>query len=431
MGRGRRGTSLYITVLSTALIVSLLGLSGLTVLRIERKQSAVSNDRRTAKMNAASAVQWALRVIANDPNWRTTHSNGIETTPQSLGADSSGTLSWILEDSDGSLTDADTELRLKGIGRVGNTVQVSSVKIAGAPLILDTLLCSTYAVGNVTQSSTSTTNNGPFASAATFTVGSDVIGDVEGNPVVVVGSVSGTVTDPGPSRTMPSPSVWDTYLALATTIPYTNFPVDPVNPNVRKIDRELLSGNVNPFGFTDSEGIYYVQIPSGKKLTVSKARLHCTLLIELLGTATFNTTQSCLWDPFNGNDYPCAIVKGNGSGTFELKSSNASLKEGSQPKFNFNPSGDPYDGESDTDQNDQYSPKMRGLFHVIGSGVHSTLASNLELEGVFVTEGTMTLGANLTVTRNAALYDSPPLGYDQQTGEMSAVAGSWIWDAAP
>ncbi len=128
--RSRRGSALYITVLSTTLIVALLGLAGLTIVRIERLQTNISGDRRTARVNADSAVQLALRVIANDPNWRTTYTNGVETAPQSLHADATGTLSWILEDTDGSLADGDTILKLKGVGRAGDAVQVSSVQLA-------------------------------------------------------------------------------------------------------------------------------------------------------------------------------------------------------------------------------------------------------------------------------------------------------------
>lgn len=112
------------------MIVSLLGIASLITVRIQRRQMAVSTDRRAARMNANSAVELALRVITNNANWRTTYSNGVETAPQSLGANGSGTVSWILVDTDGSLTDADTNLRLAGVGRVGNTVQVSSVKLA-------------------------------------------------------------------------------------------------------------------------------------------------------------------------------------------------------------------------------------------------------------------------------------------------------------
>ena len=37
--------ALYIMVMSTALMVSLLGLAGLTIVRIERKQASSMNDR--------------------------------------------------------------------------------------------------------------------------------------------------------------------------------------------------------------------------------------------------------------------------------------------------------------------------------------------------------------------------------------------------
>ena len=126
----RRGAALYVAVMFTALIVSLLALSGLTLVRVERERASISTSRLVTSSNARSAVHLALRVIANDSDWRNTYINGQETTPQLLGADEDGTLSWILEDSDGSLTDADTQVRLKGVGRIGTTVQVNSIEIA-------------------------------------------------------------------------------------------------------------------------------------------------------------------------------------------------------------------------------------------------------------------------------------------------------------
>jgi hypothetical protein len=119
--------------MSVALIVSLLGLAGLNVVRIERKRVGISTELLAARQNAESAVELALAVISADPNWRTGHTNGAETTPQSLGPNGSGTVSWIFEDSDGSLTDADTDLRLKGVGRVDSVVQVSSVQVQQPP----------------------------------------------------------------------------------------------------------------------------------------------------------------------------------------------------------------------------------------------------------------------------------------------------------
>lgn len=418
--------------MSTALIVSVLGLAGLTVLRIERKQMDVGSHRDVARMHANSAVELALRVIADDPSWRTNHTNGVETTPQSLGAGSTGTLSWILEDSDGSLSDADTDLRLKGIGRVGNTVQVSSVKLSAQAGTLDSLQCSVYSVGNMNQSSNSTTNSGPFATAGTLTVSGNLYGDVEGNPVNVTGTgyVSGTITDPGPSRGMPSSAVWDTYVPLATPILYTSFTY--IDATTRNMERKLLGATVNPFGSPDPQGVYLIQVPAGQQLTIRMSRIHATLLIELGANASFKMESSCLWDPPLGANYPALIVKSDWSANVTLNSSNAKLKEGNpDPKMNFNPAGEPYDGVSDTDENDQYPALCRGLYHVIGANVHTYLSSNLNIQGVVITEGTMALGANLDVTLDPSLYSNPPLGYTAATGDVESVSGSWLWEAAP
>ncbi len=231
-------------------MVTLVGLSGLINLQIQHKQLASSPDLLIARTNARAAVELALSRIDSDSNWRNTYTNGIETTPQSLGANAVGTVSWILEDDDGNPAAPDTNLRLKGIGRVNNTVQALSIQISGTPTVLDVLECSTYAVNDATQSSNSTSNTGPFASGARMTVNGTVYGDAEGNPLIIsgTGGVTGVQTSPGPNRDMPSSNVWDTYMALATTIPYTNFPLNDTNPNDRVIERQLLSGNVNPYG---------------------------------------------------------------------------------------------------------------------------------------------------------------------------------------
>jgi hypothetical protein len=106
-----------------------LGLAGLKVMRIERGQMAAGDDRKTARRNANSAVELALQVISDDPNWRTNYASGVETPRQSLGRDETGQLSWMLEDADGNLNNVDVDLKLKGIGRAGDSVQVSTISL--------------------------------------------------------------------------------------------------------------------------------------------------------------------------------------------------------------------------------------------------------------------------------------------------------------
>jgi hypothetical protein len=74
-------------------------------------------------------VELALKSINNNASWRTAYTSGVETPTVSLGSNSTGTLSWSLSDSDGSLTNADILPRLRGIGRIGNVVQVGSIEV--------------------------------------------------------------------------------------------------------------------------------------------------------------------------------------------------------------------------------------------------------------------------------------------------------------
>jgi hypothetical protein len=125
----RQGAALYVSVMATAMIVTLLGLAGLQITRIERGQMTQGDDRKAARRNANSAVELALRVMANDPNWRTTYSSGVETPRQSLGREDAGQVSWILEDADGNLNNVDLDLKLKGLGRAGDALQVSTLAL--------------------------------------------------------------------------------------------------------------------------------------------------------------------------------------------------------------------------------------------------------------------------------------------------------------
>jgi hypothetical protein len=125
----RRGAALYVCIVYTALLVSLLGLAGLTVLRIERKQGLQSFDVGRARCNARSGVELGLTVLNSDSSWRSRYTSGQETARRSIGAASQGTVSWILQDLDGSLSNSEAGLRLLGIGRVGAAVQVCSVGV--------------------------------------------------------------------------------------------------------------------------------------------------------------------------------------------------------------------------------------------------------------------------------------------------------------
>ena len=237
--------ALYVSVMMTTLIVSLLGLAGIAVMRIERLESTATNDILIARMNAESALEHALVVLANDDAWRTSYTSGVETTPQSLGWDPNDTISWIVADSDGDLTDTDTSLTLQGIGRVGDTVQVVEVELEIGVL---TCLESSIHTADAIVISSATLTNDHIASSNNQVVAygtSSISGDVEAVNSIGGTGYSGSTTNGVESRSMPGSDVFDYYLANGTSISYDSLPSG-------KIEKSLISPEHKPFRINES-----------------------------------------------------------------------------------------------------------------------------------------------------------------------------------
>lgn len=127
--RRRRGAALYILIVTMSVLISMLGLTGMNLMRLQRDQMLTGVERQRARLLSRSAVELGLDQLKNDPNWRTSYSSGVETTPSNIHASVNGTISWIVQDSDGNLQNADVALQLLGIGRLDNTVQVTSIDL--------------------------------------------------------------------------------------------------------------------------------------------------------------------------------------------------------------------------------------------------------------------------------------------------------------
>ena len=88
----RRG-SFYIVVLGTSMIVSLLGLSALTVHRITRRSYEESNDLFQARQNALTALNMGMLRIKQDPDWRYAFPNGVWEADSNVYGGGAGTYS--------------------------------------------------------------------------------------------------------------------------------------------------------------------------------------------------------------------------------------------------------------------------------------------------------------------------------------------------
>jgi hypothetical protein len=116
-----RSGGVYIAVLGTALIVSLLGISALVTQRIQNQMLVASTDIRQAQLNAETAAELGVLAIKQDVNWRNqrdVQSYLIKDRELVLGGGSSCSLLAFDAPSDASNL-ADRPIKLVGIGRHG------------------------------------------------------------------------------------------------------------------------------------------------------------------------------------------------------------------------------------------------------------------------------------------------------------------------
>jgi hypothetical protein len=422
---GRRG-SVYILVLGTGMLLTVVGLSVLTLARLNGRTILWANNSKEARVLAEAAVEWALTKLADDANWRTTYTNGVETAPVALGH---GTISFKLVDEiDGNLANIPTDpVRIYGSGRAGAATRIYSAKLVPNGLGLDVLKTVAHAGGNLSTTQKITGIRGYFSSNGMLIVplGAEVNGDVEAPILFILGTVNGARRTVA-AKAMPSPNVFDDYLATATEIPFASL-------SGGAIQNAVLSPAANPYGSVNAKGVYHIRVPAGASLSLQYSRLVATLLVTLESGAHFTTSNAWLMEPPQP-DFPTLLIRCLGTGaTVNLDGTSSQLSESGR-STNFNPPGTPYpwpSGTADSDLVDQYRPRFMGLLHVIcPPTVTTNLGNAFTACGTVLAEGPMVLGNKSSLRTDLSLYVNPPIGY-RMPGPMVPVAGSWRWEKAP
>ncbi len=120
----RRGT-MYVMVLMTAMLVTVIGISALELSRIQFRVRERENDVIAARYLALSAIEAGFKSIAADADWRTTFTHDEWEMRTELGG---GEFAWKLFDVDNAdlAADACSSVRLFGRGAVGDAVRVYS-----------------------------------------------------------------------------------------------------------------------------------------------------------------------------------------------------------------------------------------------------------------------------------------------------------------
>lgn len=118
--RSSRQGGVYIAVLGTALIVSVLGLTAVLLQRVQNRLLIESADIVQAQRNAETAVELAQLMMTQDDNWRSNRASGRWLTRQDTGA-GTATLD-VVDQVDGNLADdPDQPVLVRAFGYHGET----------------------------------------------------------------------------------------------------------------------------------------------------------------------------------------------------------------------------------------------------------------------------------------------------------------------
>lgn len=423
----RRGVA-YVYVLIMTTIISVISYAALTNVRVLRRDVLQSNDAQEATWLAFSGMEHAIARLNNNVNWRTTYANNVEISPVVFGR---GTFSWRLVDTDGNLADdTNDSARVIATGKVGPATRVFSQELSPGGQGFDILQTAVHSSANLDVYDT-TIWNGCFSSNTTLNRAGAITGNGQGvivQSMAVTGTgqlINGSSATFTPPKPMPSQSVFDLYLARATTIDFWS-----INSNA--FDGKILSATSNPWGTPNPEGIYYIKIPwRGYKLTIGNCRIKATLLIEIEEKDLLDIKAGVIWEPPAPN-LPSLIAKGLSTiGVDILIDGSGVLSEASWGK-NFNPPGFAYRGSENSNTTDTHMPLLRGLFHVIrlpGDTSITEIKGGMQRKGCFIIEGAASIKAS-SFMNDTSLFTDAPQGYIA-VPLMHPAAGTAKWEAVP
>jgi hypothetical protein len=403
--RIRRAGSVYLHVLASSLLVTIIGLASLAAVRIQMHSVRLTRDYAEARACAVSAIELGLLYVAQDPNWRTTRPNGIWVQNETLGA-GQFTLQGI-DPQDNVLSDSLAEpLVLTGIGTKGiarHKVQVTLMPVIESLAALNTCLHASGTI-QINAGKRITAVGAPISTNGQLNNDGVLDGDAEAQTVDHISTITGTLTVPAPAKRMPGAAVIAQYITKATAVPY-----------VAIIDKAVLAPGCNPWGPTDPNGLYYINT-SGADLIIKNSRVYGTLIIKT-GSGTL-TLDGTMFIQNYRSDFPAVLVDGNV--IVKYQSSDFTLSEAANAA-NYNPVGAPYEGVTDEDLLDQYPSEIRGLVHIQGT---LSLQQSARIVGVVICDGPVYGDDVNTIIHNAGLYTSPPDGYTYIDG-MQISPHSW------
>jgi hypothetical protein len=395
MGLHRRG-SVYVFVLGAAMLIATTGILATTLqsARLVRQRSMDA----TVSVDAehAAAVEYAIETFENDPSgsaWRP-FSTLVVNAPAMLGTSGTSHVLSLTDPADDNLRTVnlvdDVQLRVEST--VGASKRATQLTFGFTQTPLSAL---SNALIRESEHNGTITVIGTKATAASLPV-RDAAYDANAQTGVTPAQLSAAIlamnsTVPGEVQE-PSSELFAYYRSIGTLITLST---------ATTYDRVLFSPTSNPAGTgLNARGIYVIDC-NNKGLRLSDSRVLGTLVI-INPHRTSRIGPKVSMSPASA-DLPTLLV--DGEMFFDLEDDD--LQEWDADR-NFNPSGAPYLGETDSDESDRYPSRIRGLTYV---SVKAKIGQNSAFEGVLWVNGEVHVSMSRTLTVRWAPLTAPIPGF--------------------
>jgi hypothetical protein len=416
MRKHQRRAGIYIAVLGTAAIVTIIGLAGMAAWRLQGATANANADAAEARLYAEAAVDNAAYYLSIDSIWRTNRPQGTwwANVPFARG---SFTIAGADPLDANFANRAYDPLVLTCTGYKGSAVHITSVTLNAQGVPIPALAMAIHTAGQfrVNTTGTVTVTGAPLSTNGNLRLDGAITGAAQCTTKSGSGTASGGVTTSAATKAMPPSGLIAMYQSLGTAIA-------PSGNNIQKV---VLSPGNNPYGAsTNSDGVYVLSTSSN--VSITNARICGTLVIIAPGKIV--TIQNSVFMQPARSDYPVLIVQGQ---LVLQADSTVPLSEATQG-VNFNPTGSPYQGATNATMTDTYPSEIDGLVHCTDL---LTIQGKQLIRGAVICESTdnnqaIYMDNTPQIIYDSTLYSTPPMGYTTSVN-MKIAPNSWKQSVLP
>lgn len=391
-----RGSIYFLTLTSSIILV--MAVMGLSFSIIQYRRTSRSYEQiDQAHVYAQLGVRHAIYFTHQAPNWRNLLTSGawMQDIPNGQGSYSVAGM----DQTDGVLNNGNDPVQLACISKV-NGVQ-RSMRVQTEQPSLGLLQYAVSTGGNINISNNIVINGDVACNGTIDKTGSDT--EINGNVEVVTNitgttNISGSVTIGIKPKTFPyHPTLLDYYKSRATPIVYQS-----------DIQGIVLGSDINPFGTTNSNGLYMINC-GGQKIDIRDCRIVGTLI--LINPRMDSVIRDGVnWQPAR-SDFPALIIDGGGISiepklNLDEAKSNTDFSLPSEPGFGS--------------RTDVYPNLIQGVIYCDGNLV---ISGSCTLFGSVIATGSIDLDMDSVINGNASLWDNPPKQFNESY--LQPVQGTW------